>query len=160
MIPSLLEGYSDEDDEDDDAGNAYDDENLDQDMDDGGAAGEERVDFRGVVQRIRTTCDIPEVMNTRRTNRVGYEKAIRPEQKSMPSILLPWSASLLDKTSRASQAVEEGKLDSARGSRLFRPPNPGHMRFYRPEGSNAGPADLSQTLAEYLNEELDSLRRT
>ena len=33
------------------------------------------------------------------------------------------------------------------------------MRFYKPEGSSAKPVELSATVAEYLNEELDLVRR-
>ena len=72
-------GYSDEDDDEDEDMDVYGNEDNEQDPDYGTSTGEERVDFRGVVQRIRTTCGIPEVFNTRSSNRVGYEKAIRPE---------------------------------------------------------------------------------
>ena len=152
-------GNSDEEDDEEDMAEVFPVEDSDSRGPEGGAPTEDRVDFRGVVQRIRTTCGIPEVLNTPANNRVGYERAIRPDQTPRASILLPWSVSLLQKKAKASAALEKGKLDSNRGVRLFRPPHPGHMRFYRPEGSSAGPADLSQTLAEYLNEELDNLRR-
>ena len=152
-------GYSDDEDDEEDGADAFTAEDSDSRGPESGAPTEDRVDFRGVVHRIRKTCGLPEVFNTPANNRVGYEKAIRPGQTPRASILLPWSVSLLQKSAKASTALEKGKLDSNRGARLFRPPHPAHMRFYRPEGSNAGPADLSQTLAEYLNEELDSLRR-
>ena len=120
---------------------------------------DDRIDFKGVVQRIRAACDIPEVLVTRKSNMVGYEKVRKPTLAPRASVLLPWSESLLDKRTRASGALEEGRLDSDRGSRLFKPPNPKQMRFYRPEGASVAPADLSPTLAEYLNEELDIVRK-
>ena len=119
-----------------------------------------RIDYRGVIDRIRATCNVPVVPpEPRKSNKVGYEKKRRPDPAPRSSILLPWSDSVKEKMERASQAVIRGQLNSTRGSRLFRPTNPGLMRFYRPEGGRAGPADLSETLAEYLNDEVENLNR-
>ena len=150
-------GYSDEEDEDaeeeDQGSNAQEEE------------GEEdteisRIDYRGVIEGIRRYCNIqPREPEPKKSKKVGYEKRKRPEPAPRTSLLLPWSDSVRDNMERASAALARGQLNSARGARLFRPTNPGLMRFYRPEDGWAAPADLSEALAEYLNDEIDNLNR-
>ena len=119
-----------------------------------------RIDYRGVVDGIRKYCNLqPQTQEPRRNNKIGYERVRRPEPRPRSSLILPWSDSVRDRLNSASRAVTRGQLNSARGARLFRPVNPGLMRFYRIEGDRAAPAELSETLAEYLNDELDNLNR-
>ena len=119
----------------------------------------ERLHYRAVVERIRATCGIQvSASEPRRNNKVGYERR-RPEPTPRSSILLPWSDLWASKREIVTQAVSISRLDSHRGSRLFKPPNAAQMRFYRPEGGRTGPAEISETVAEFLNEDLENLRR-
>ena len=150
-------GYSDEEEEE------ADDENQDTSVPEEGDEEDteiSRIDYRGVIEGIRRHCNIqPRTPEPRKSNKIGYERVKRPGPTPRSSLLLPWSDSVRDRLERASAAVSRGQLNSARGARLFRPANPGLMRFYRPEDGGAAPAELSETLAEYLNDELDNLNR-
>ena len=49
-----------------------------------------RIDYRSVIDRIRTACNIPATTpEPRRNNKVGYEKKKRPDPAPRTSILLP-----------------------------------------------------------------------
>ena len=153
-------GYSDdEDDEDIDADEEESPETEEAEPSTGEDYPDDKIDFSGVVQLIRSACNIPEVHISRPNNRVGYERMKRPDPSPRVSILLPWSGSVKDKRTRVSELIGKGRLDVERGSRLFKPPNAKQMRFYQPEGASAKPAELSSSMAEYLNEDLDSARK-
>ena len=116
-------GYSDDEDDEVDGAEEEAANNDDLDSSAGEEYPEERIDFGSVVQRIRTTCNLPEVLVPRKSNKVGYEKMRRPEPAPITSILLPWSDSVTDKRARASKALQDGRLAVERGSRIFKPPN-------------------------------------
>ena len=71
-------GYTDEDDEDSDGDDEDEVQIVDLDEEDDPEIS--RIDYRGVIDRIRATCNCPVVPSEpRRSNKVGYEKKRHPD---------------------------------------------------------------------------------